>query len=47
MNGFSSTRRREERERNSKPFRLITSSGGNKAETRLKKYIEKKYGKIK
>ena len=47
MNGFSSTIRREERERNSKSFKLVTSSVNNKSETRLKKYVEKKYGKIK
>jgi hypothetical protein len=47
MYGFSSTKIRERLGSNNKPFKLITSSGSKKAETRLKKYIEKKYGKLK
>ena len=46
MNGFSATRLRERRN-NNKPFKLITSSVSKKAEIRLKKYVEKKYGSIK
>jgi len=46
MNGFSSTRLRE-RQNNNKPFKFIKTSNNTIAETRLRKYVEKKYGKIK
>jgi hypothetical protein len=47
MYGFSSTKIRERLGSNNKPFKFIKTSINTGAETRLKKYIEKKYGKIK
>ena len=46
MHGFSFTKIRESRG-NNKPFKFIKTSINTGTETRLKKYIEKKYGKIK
>ena len=46
MNGFSSTKLRE-RQNNNKPFKFIKTSNNTNSEIRLRKYVEKKYGKIK